>query len=144
MADIRIQKYKKNRLSGMNQYNAAVAAGYSESFSRSHGKKLEEKAKIADVLERVGLTDKYLANKALELVEAVDDILIRKTNVEGIIEVDKVGTVINWKARAQGLELVLKLKNLLQEKVSIDLNVNLSETLNEARSRLNNYEQSPN
>jgi len=107
--NIRLQKYKKNRILGMSQYNAALAAGYSKAMAKSHTKELEERAKITDVLERQGLTDKCLAIKVLELVEASDIVII-----EGVeMRVNRP----NWPARAKGLELALRLKDLLRDKI---------------------------
>jgi phage terminase small subunit len=69
--NIRLQKYKKNRITGMNRYNAALAAGYSLAVAKSHTDRLEEKlGSITDYFERAGLTDKKLANKLAELFEA--------------------------------------------------------------------------
>lgn len=64
---LRQLKYKKNRLMGMNIYNAARAAGYSESYSKAHAaQKVERVVKVGliDELDRAGATDQEMA-KAL-------------------------------------------------------------------------------
>jgi phage terminase small subunit len=115
MNNIRLQKYKKNRISGMNCYNAARAAGYSEATAKSHTKDLEKQCHIKDALEQRGLTDKYLAGRILELIEATDVIKFKY----GSEEVEVRGDTANWSARAKGLELALKLKDLLRDKVDV-------------------------
>lgn len=64
----RIQKYKANRIAGMNRKNAAIAAGYSVSYALTHANKLEEAiAKdLRDAFERQGLTDKKIVQYAME------------------------------------------------------------------------------
>lgn len=113
---IRQQKYKKNRILGMNCYNAARSAGYSEATAKSRTKDLEARVKIADVLERQGLTDNVLVGKLIELIEASKFVTITVPGYES----EKVGNTPDWTARAKGLELALKLKDLLKEKI-VDL-----------------------
>jgi phage terminase small subunit len=112
--NIRLQKYKKNRLLGMNCYNAARAAGFPESTAKSHTKELEVRAKIADVMERNGLTDNVLVAKHKELLEAY-----RLVIVEGqVINVDNGGIKIpELQIQIKALELAYKLKDLLKDKV---------------------------
>jgi hypothetical protein len=111
MANIRLQKYKKNRLLGMNQVNAALAAGYPESTARHHSTMLEKQVKMGDVLERIGLTDKYLANKHLELIEAKEIIKIKDAQGNVLRCVD----VKDYPIQAKALELAYKLKSHLKE-----------------------------
>jgi phage terminase small subunit len=115
--NIRLQKYKKNRLAGMNKYNAARAAGFSESTAKSHTKRLEEQIKIADLMERQGLTDICLLERLSQLLKASKDIynFSGVENEENGVTV-KLGTP-DWGARAKGLELALKMKELLKDKV---------------------------
>ena len=126
--NIRQQKYKKNRILGMNQYNAAIAAGYSAGYARARGKEIEERANIADVLERQGLTDKILIIKLAELIDASDYIF--KKDKEGKSEI--IGELKlyspSWTARSKGLELALKLKDLLKDKVEHSGQVKTGET----------------
>lgn len=115
--NIRQQKYKKNRLLGMNKYNAARAAGYTDATARSHTSELDERVKIADVLERQGLTDEILTKKLSELLDASKDIYAFSgldTQEKGVSV--KLGSP-EWSARAKGLELALKLKDHLKERV---------------------------
>lgn len=73
--NIRLQKYKQNRLKGMNQYNAARAAGFSESYSRTRTHKIEESIKIdiENALERAGITEKYQSECIKKLTESEDE-----------------------------------------------------------------------
>lgn len=68
----RQEKYKANRIAGMNPYNAGRAAEYSESYCRSKVYRLEkaENGSIRDALEQAGLTSKYQANKLFKLTQA--------------------------------------------------------------------------
>lgn len=68
----RLKRYKANRIKGMNQYNSAIAAGYSESMASKHPDRLEAAVKggIQNALERAGLTDTYQAAKLASLTEA--------------------------------------------------------------------------
>lgn len=68
----RQMKYKANRIKGMNQYNSARAAGYSESTSRNHNHELERvtKCDIRDALEQAGLTPTYRAKELAKLTQA--------------------------------------------------------------------------
>ena len=104
--NIRLQKYKKNRLSGMSQQNAAIAAGFSASYAKSHGKDLEQRAKMGDVLERHGITDKRLAEKHSELLEASTDVFSRRK--DGSVE--NVGEEENLPVQLKALELAYKVK----------------------------------
>jgi hypothetical protein len=68
---IRQQQYKYNRcVLRMNQYNAAKAAGYSDAIARRACVKLEPKIDMADWLEQVGITDKIIAEKTKESLDA--------------------------------------------------------------------------
>jgi hypothetical protein len=69
--NIRMQKYKANRLKGMNQYNAARAAGYSESMARV-ACRIEKSVKVSitDALERAGITPEYRAAELVKLTQA--------------------------------------------------------------------------
>ena len=80
--NIRQQKYKANRIAGMNQYNAARAAGYSETTSRNHSDRLERvmKGDIQDALEQAGITDKFQAQRLFELINSKN----QKTAVSAI------------------------------------------------------------
>lgn len=70
--NIRLRKYKQNRLRGMNQKNAALAAGYSVNVAGRKTHRLEKgpKGAIQDALEQAGLTDKFQAEKLAEITRA--------------------------------------------------------------------------
>lgn len=109
--NLRLKKYKQNRLKGMNQYNAARAAGYSETTARTKNHKLEKSIKVdmIDLLDQVGLTDKALAEHIQEgLYESVKP--YGKDGDEGP----------DWAARHKYCETILKLKGKLVEKPLID------------------------
>lgn len=107
--DTRLQKYKKNRLLGMNKYNAAVAAGFSKNTALNSGKRLDERAKIYDILERQGLTDRVLAIKHKELLDASQELIIDGQAV-GIKRPE-------YQVQIKALELAYRLKELLRDKV---------------------------
>jgi len=68
---IRQKKYKANRIAGMSQYNAAIAAKYSHYTAvKAHRIERGVKGGIAEALERAGLTDKYQAEKLEKLTNA--------------------------------------------------------------------------
>lgn len=115
--NIRQQKYKKNLLLGMNCYNAARAAGYSESTAKSRTKDINERIKIGDVLDRQGLTDSALIKRLTELIDAAE--FVFKKNANGESEIIGEAQLYSpcWSARAKGLELALKLKEHLKDKV---------------------------
>ena len=56
----------------MNQYNAARAAGYSESYARTHNDRIEKATKgdILNCLEQAGLTEVYQAKELYKLTHA--------------------------------------------------------------------------
>jgi hypothetical protein len=70
--NIRLQKYKVNRIKGMNQYNAARAAGYSEATSAHHQDRLEKVVNggIVNALEQAGVTATYRAAELMKLTQA--------------------------------------------------------------------------
>jgi hypothetical protein len=104
--NIRLQKYKKNRLAGMNQYNAARAAGYSEEYSKQ-ACRVEKlvKVSLADEFERQGFTDKFMVDYAMNALDAMH----------------LVGE--DWTARHKFFETILKLcGKLSQNQNSIAIN----------------------
>jgi phage terminase small subunit len=112
--NIRQQKYKKNRLLGMNKYNSARAAGYSNATATAHTKELEERIKIGDLMERKGLTDDVLIAKHKELLEAYRLLII---NGE-VLAVENGGIKQpELQIQIKALELAYKLKDLLKDKV---------------------------
>jgi hypothetical protein len=140
MLNIRQQKYKKNRLLGMNKINAARSAGYSEATARNHSKALEERCKIADLLERQGLTDKVLIEKHRQLLEATKVIGYLhnyKRSEKGVTERVSPDEVISnefldipdYGVQIKALELAYKLKDLLKDKVEHDVTPEFSKMI---------------
>lgn len=66
---LRRAKYRANRLLGMNCYQAARQAGYSEATARHHGYKIErvENVSIAQALEDAGATNKIMARELVRV-----------------------------------------------------------------------------
>lgn len=81
--NIRQEKYKANRIMGMNPINAAIAAGYSENYAKQ-ACRIERlvNVSISDELERAGLTAKVQAEALAKLTQAmknqVCDLYIQK------------------------------------------------------------------
>lgn len=128
--NLRQQKYEANRIAGMSQYNAAIAAGYSPSTANK-ANRIEKGVKgcIADALEQAGLTAKYQANKAFELTKATKVISCN-------VFIDKNGEmktadgktldfieVADGHVQLRALEHVAKLKKQLFEDKPIQVNV---------------------
>lgn len=121
--NIRWQKYKRNRLSGMNCYNAAIAAGYSNATARAHALRLEtkimvEKGGLVDELERAGLTDRVMAQSLVKLCQANKVICFKK-----VIKKDKDGNqkvqsiveeVPDFNLQLSTYELICRLKGYLR------------------------------
>lgn len=103
--NVRMQKYKHNRMMGMDQTNAARAAGYSESYCRVACRRLERSAKVSlqTYLERAGVTDKKLAEHAAEGLEA--------TKLCGLNDEEHP----DWMARHKYFITALELKGLIME-----------------------------
>ncbi len=104
--DLRLQKYKKNRLKGMNKYNAARAAGYSISYSK-RACKIEEQIKedLRDVFEQRGLTDQAIVDFAIEGMYQAKK-LFGKEGVE----------YPDWQAKHKFFESICKITDRLKEK----------------------------
>ena len=110
---LRQSKYKANRLKGMSQYNAAVAAGYAETTARKACKiEYNERvnASMCDHFERAGLTNKAIAEKVTALTEAEKTI-----GIDG----HEVRTEDNA-ARLKALELAGKFTGKLNNKLEVD------------------------
>ena len=99
-----MQKYKQNRLKGMNQLDAARAAGYSENYCKV-ACRIEKAVKVSlqTHLERAGLTDKKLAEHAAEGLEA--------TKLCGLNDEEHP----DWMARHKYFITALELKGLIME-----------------------------
>lgn len=70
--NIRLQKYKKNRLNGMLPEESMVNAGFSPSYARSKAWRMDRKANVSLKVSfgRAGLTDGKLVQFAMEGLNA--------------------------------------------------------------------------
>lgn len=105
--NIRQQKYKSNRIAGMNAYSAARAAGYSHAYSTHANERIDSKlSSLSEYLDQAGLTDKKLALSIEELCKAS--------------KVEKGGTSPDWTCREKGLKLALLAKKHLSNDIKVD------------------------
>jgi hypothetical protein len=119
--NIRQAKYKKNRLAGMNQYNAARAAGYSEAYSRNAKPEKIVKGCMADAFEQAGLTDKAIVAHALEGLIASKTVSAVGGKDAGAGTFDFID-VPDWGNRHKYFETILKLTERMKEKAAIEIN----------------------
>jgi hypothetical protein len=105
---VRQQKYKQNRLAGMNVYNAARAAGYSHTYANNRGKQLDGRGMIGlkDAFEQAGLTDKAIVRHALDGLTATR----KSVSSDG----DQV-EIPDWPTRHKYFETITKLTDRLKE-----------------------------
>lgn len=107
--NIRQNKYKQNRLMGMNMLNAALAAGYSRNYALQ-AVRLEKRVieSMEDILDQAGLTDrvlvKHIKSGVFEAVKPVDG-----------------ENVPDWAIRHKYCETALKLKGKLKDNSLKDL-----------------------
>lgn len=137
--NIRQQKYKKNRIAGMNAYNAAISAGYAHAYAVHATERIDPKlTSLNNYLERVGLTDKVLAQKLSQLTDATkvigylhqyqrgDKGRIEKISPQEVISNEFIETPDN-QIRLKALELLAKLKQHLSDKVHIDQSTHIKQ-----------------
>lgn len=111
--NIRLQKYKAGRLNGLSQYQAAIKAGYSESYAHGHSKDMETSAKLgmSRAFAMLGLTDLTMAQKALQGLEAT-----KRYGKDGDVE-DK-----DWATIHKFYETIsIQSGRLVKNPVSVDL-----------------------
>ena len=127
MANVRLQKYKKNRIAGMNQFNAAIAAGYSRNTAIKACRIEKKLGEMSDYLQRAGLTDKKIAQILLEAIEAnkvVGYLHQYKKSDKGRIEQAEPDEAVSnefiempdWAVRLKAMELAAKLAGKLIDK----------------------------
>ena len=131
----RQRAYRINRFKGMNQYNAARAAGYSHGTATKHGARIERAGRVGmkDLMEQAGLTDKFLIEYAMKGLEA--------TRLYGADCVEHA----DWAARNKFFRDILELEEKIQ-KPGINVNIDqskhvtyvLADKMKAARERLNN------
>jgi len=123
--NIRQQKYKQNRLLGMNIVNAARAAGYSEKYATHKGYRIERLVKVglSDAFERAGLTDNAIIIHALEglkadKVQGCDVYVYKDEDDKWQVNEAKNEFIENpdWNARHKYFETILKLTERLKDK----------------------------
>jgi phage terminase small subunit len=91
-------RFVKNKVVGMNNTDAAIAAGYSLRTAPSQASRLLKNVNITKALQRAGLTDNVLANTI-------------KTNIEA-----GVGVKATADTATKNVELALRLKGYLNDK----------------------------
>lgn len=141
--DKRLQQYKKNRIAGMNQYNAARAAGYSESMARTHSIDLERRVqtRISDAFERAGLTDKAIVRHALDGLEAnkvISAVVVhRKTRATSLADGELFDAnektndfieVPDWASRHKYLNTICELTERIKKRVEHSGKIDAGET----------------
>lgn len=97
---LRMQKYKHNRaVKGMNQYDAAIAAGYKETYAKQ-ACRIEKLVKVSlgTALERAGFTDKRVA-------QVVTDGAFEATKLFGLDNEEHPDWMARHKFLITGLEL---------------------------------------
>lgn len=120
--NIRRQKYRANRITGMNQYNAARAAGYSHYTSiKSNRIEKGEKGCIADALERIGLTDKVLAQHAKEGLQANKVISANITYGDADEKTNDFIDVPDWPSRHKYLSIICELTDRIKNKPLVSI-----------------------
>jgi len=123
--NIKLQRYKRNRIKGMNIVNSAIAAGYSENYARKKAFRIERQVKVGlnDAFERAGLTDKAIVEHALEGLNADKVISCNVISPDGGSMRDAHGTtkdfidVPDWPTRHKYFETILKLSGRLNQLV---------------------------
>jgi hypothetical protein len=107
----RQRRYKMNRLSGMNQVDAALAAGYSYTTAHSKADRIEKLVQVdlLSILNQAGLTDKAMAKelKQLALHSVKSDSNLMRMVPDGHL-------------RKESIELVAKLKKHLKGDTVVD------------------------
>lgn len=119
--NIRLQKYKKNRLAGMNQYNAALAAGYSKATAVKSNRLEKHMDGLVNHFQRAGLTDLKIATTLAQALDAEKVTKVRVVNElgENGVKIKKEKSVKrpDWPTRLKALELVANLSGMMKSKV---------------------------
>ena len=125
--NVRLQKYKANRLLGMNIVNAARAAGYSENYALHKSYRIErmEKVGMADAFEQAGLTDKAIVGHGLQGLCANKVISANIIHGDADEKTNDFIDVPDWANRHRYYETILKLTDRLRDKPLIGENVNI-------------------
>ena len=123
-------KYRRNRLLGMNRYDAGRAAGYSESYMRTQSKRVEDvvKASIIDELNRAGATEKVMAQQLAEIALTATKLqsctLLVQQDENGKLKINRSSDdfieIPDKFLRIKTWELIAKLKKQLSDQPIID------------------------
>lgn len=132
--NLRQKRYKYNRMRGMNQYNAAKAAGYSESYSRTHNDRIERatKSDILDALEQAGITDKFIAERLYKWADSENG-KASLTSIRNIIELRGLIVKKNEHTGLNGSPLPTPMINVYNIKNSTDQPICTEENISSSR-----------
>ena len=89
----------------MNKYNAARAAGYSESYALKHDLDRDIAPEMRGAMERRGITDKFLADYAMQGLNAT-------VCIKGI-------EFPHWSVRHRFFETICKMTGRMKDKLEI-------------------------
>ena len=126
--NIRQYKYKCNRVLGMSQENAALAAGYSANMAAKKAYKIERavNAGIKKALEQAGLTDKVLAQHAVQGLQATKVVSAVIVGKDATDKTDDFIDVPDWSSRHKYYDTVLKVTGRLKATPDSESNVNFT------------------
>ena len=120
----RLKHYRLNRISGMNMYNSARAAGYSENYAKIACRRLEPKVDFTDILEQAGATLQKIAatyTAALEATKVIScniiidkDMNVKNKDADG--ETNDFIEVTDWQSRLQAANKLCELYKLTNGK----------------------------
>lgn len=112
----RRQKYRFYRLNGYNMRAAALNAGYSKATAdRARQAGLEKTETVAQWLERIGVTQKSLAEYLRAGLDANKVISAVVTGKDADEKTNDFIDVPDWQSRHKYLETALKLKGALND-----------------------------
>ncbi len=119
---VRLEKYKANRLAGMNRYRAAKEAGYAESTARHNSCRFDKLVKIdiQQALENEGATNQIqareLVNLALNATKRQRCTVEVRHDEEGEVVIDDQAAEVvpDLHLRLNAWEQIAKLKNQLK------------------------------
>ncbi len=123
--NVRLQKYKANRMLGMSIYNAARAAGYSHYYARKARPEQVAKVSMMDAFEQAGLTDKAIVGHGLQGLCANKVISANIIHGDADEKTNDFIDVPDWANRHRYYETILKLTDRLRDKPLIGENVNI-------------------
>lgn len=123
---VKIEKYKANRLAGMNRYQSAKLAGYSETYARAQTKRIDRLANIGimQALENAGATTTIMAQELVGIARNAMKresctIEIRQDGDEITVDDKAVQVVPDLHLRKATWELIAKLKKQLSSSAVI-------------------------